>query len=755
MRHLIDFYRLQIHVMRAWRPSTGSRIRRLTATMIVSVLSFGIAVYLTPGVDLTPGAGLFSTALLAAIVLGILNILVRPVFIAAFAGISVIAVTIATLVFQVVSFLILPRFVDSLVISGWFAALVASFIYAIADTIFVSIFSISSDDSYFAILVQQLSARGADVHRTDAPGIVVIQIDGLARPILTRQIQAGRAPNLSRWVRSGRYRLDGWEALLPPTTPASQAGLLHGNNDGIPAFRWYEKETGRTMVANHPKDAVVIEGRISNGEGLLSNDGASVGNLFSGDAARSYITMATIKDKSQGLGKSTSFYSFFASPYNYLGTITRFCAEIFKEYYQSTKQVRGGVDPHMHRGMPYPFARAATNVALRDLSTSLVMEEMYRGTPIIYVDYTDYDEIAHHSGPERGESLDALDGVDGAIATLEKAAGAAPRPYRFIVLSDHGQTLGATFRQRYGKTLGDVVKGLMGSDTKVAENASRVEEWGQTNAFLSELTQTKGVSGGLARTALRSQTTDGVVELGPSGAEDDSSEHPDRKATEARPDLIAMASGNLGLIYFPRMAGRVTLEQLAATYPGLIDSLAAHPGVGALLIRSETHGAVVIGRSGINFLDEDRIEGDDPVAQYGGRSREALIRLDTMDHTPDLSVISLFDKDFEEVAAFEELIGSHGGLGGIQTMPFLLHPAEWDLDEDLVGAPAVHRQIRRWAERDLDLRFGKDGTAQPLPMPEIATTPLKPTPSAQGATEAAASVAAGDLVQATPGGRAT
>ena len=118
-------------------------------------------------------------------------------------------------------------------------------------------------------------------------------------------------------------------------------------------------------------------------------------------------------------------------------------------------------------------------------------------------------------------------------------------------------------------------------------------------------------------------------------------------------------------------------------------------------------------------------------------------------------MISLFDPAFEEVAAFEELIGSHGGLGGIQTMPLLLHPAEWDLDEDLVGAPAVYRQIRRWAERHLDLRFGKDGTAQPLPMPETATAPLLTTSSALGATEAPAAVAAGDLVQATPGGKAT
>ena len=110
--------------------------------------------------------------------------------------------------------------------------------------------------------------------------------------------------------------------------------------------------------------------------------------------------------------------------------------------------------PRMHRGMPYPIARAATNVILRSLATSLVMEEMYRGTPVIYIDYTDYDEIAHHSGPERSETLDALDGVDRTIRSLVKASRMAPRPYRFVLLSDHGQSLGATFLQRYGVDAG-------------------------------------------------------------------------------------------------------------------------------------------------------------------------------------------------------------------------------------------------------------------------------------------------------------
>ena len=382
----------------------------------------------------------------------------------------------------------------------------------------------------------------------------------------------------------------------------------------------------------------------------------------------------------------------------------------------------------MHRGMPYPIARAATNVALRDLSTSLVIEEMYRGAPVIFVDYTDYDEIAHHSGPERGETFDALDGVDRAIATLEKAAAAAPRPYRFVVVSDHGQSLGATFLQRYGKTLADVIHELMGGEAKVEEATARVEEWGQTNAMLSEMTQVKGVTGGLARTALRSQTEDGVVELGPTG--DQAAPAPARAGAPAeRADLIAIASGNFGLVYFPRLPGRVTLEQLAAAYPGLVDALAVHPGIGAMLIKSESHGSIVVGRAGINFLEENRVEGVDPVAQYGGRAREAFLRLDGMDHVPDVSVISLYDPEFDEVAAFEELIGSHGGLGGPQTQPIIMYPAEWELDEEIVGAPAVYRQIRRWAERHLDHRFGKDGTAPVLPMPAGASTEPRPEPT--------------------------
>ena len=143
--------------------------------------------------------------------------------------------------------------------------------------------------------------------------------------------------------------------------------------------------------------------------------------------------------------------------------------------------------------MKYAGMRAASNVLLRDVNTSLIIEEMYRGTNVIYADFTDYDELAHHCGPERVESFEALDGVDRAIATLIKATEEAPRPYKFIVLSDHGQSLGATFKQRYGKSLGEVVRDLMGGRATVVETTTAAEGSTFVNAFLSEITRSSGV----------------------------------------------------------------------------------------------------------------------------------------------------------------------------------------------------------------------------------------------------------------------
>ena len=240
----------------------------------------------------------------------------------------------------------------------------------------------------------------------------------------------------------------------------------------------------------------------------------------------------------------------------------------------------------MHRGLKYAGMRAASNVLLRDVNTAIIIDEMYRGTNVIYADFTDYDELAHHCGPERVESLQALDGVDTAIASLIKATEEAPRPYKFIVLSDHGQSLGETFLQRYGVSLGEYVRSLMSGRATLVETKTQAEGSTFVNSFLSEITQSKGVGPTVARAALAGKTTDGVVNL-----DDEEDEIP-----VADPSTIAVVgSGNLGLVWFTGHDHRLTVEELEELHPGLVAAVAAHPGVGMLLVRSKADGAVVFG----------------------------------------------------------------------------------------------------------------------------------------------------------------
>ena len=707
LTRLLTFYRVQAELLWKWRPGRRALARRLVIALLVGTLALFLTVAVVPGLGVD-GAG---TVVLAVITLAVTNALLRPVILAVFASISVVAVIVASFVLQVLVYYVVEWVVPGFTIDRPLSALAGSFAFATFNTFIAAIVSVSQDESFYGVLVAQLARRRPDAIATSSPGVVIVQIDGLAHSILARQVRAGRVPFLAGWIRGKTMRLDRWTALLPSQTSASQAGILHGDNSFIPAFRWWEKDRGRMMVSNNPRDAAEIVRRASNGEGLLSNDGASVGNLISGDAVRSYITMATILDRSQGLGHSGAWYSFFVSPDNYLRTLILSIGEVAKEYVQATRARRRGIEPSMHRGLPYPILRAVTNVTLRSLATALVMEEMYRGTPVIYVDYTDYDEIAHHSGPERAETLDALDGVDATVASLVKAADDAPRPYRFILLSDHGQSLGATFRQRYGQTLQEVVAELMGGAPSVAAETGRVEEWGSLNAVLTEAARSSGATGAITRAAFRGRTDEsGAIDLVPERDQPAADAGPAGAA--GPPELVVCASGNLALLYFPQLPGRVTVERLEGAWPSLVAGLARHPGIGLLLVRSASRGAVAVGRDGAHFLDEGLVEGVDPLAPFGEHAVTGLRRLDAMEHCGDMVAISMLDPETDEVAAFEELIGSHGGLGGPQTEAFILHPTEWPIDEPLVGAEAVYRQIRRWLE-GIGIELGRPEAVPP------------------------------------------
>ena len=119
-----------------------------------------------------------------------------------------------------------------------------------------------------------------------------------------------------------------------------------------------------------------------------------------------------------------------------------------------------------------------------------------------------------------------------------------------------------------------------------------------------------------------------------------------------------------------------------------------------MMVHSEAHGPVVIGSAGRYYLAEDRVEGENPLEGFGANATAHLRRTDSFPDAPDLLVNSFCNPETNEVAAFEELIGSHGGLGGWQTQPFLLYPAEWETGpETIVGAEALHRVLKGWVDQ--------------------------------------------------------
>jgi hypothetical protein len=211
---------------------------------------------------------------------------------------------------------------------------------------------------------------------------------------------------------------------------------------------------------------------------------------------------------------------------------------------------------------------------------------------------------------------------------------------------------------------------------------------------LTEAIATGGITGRVARGVVHESNGAGVELTGRGTAttRDDARIDPG--------DVLVMASGNLGLVYITGRAQRATLEEVEAHCPDLVDRLAVHPGIGFVLVRTADHGSVAIGADGRTWLDDGRVEGRDPLAVYGPNTLRHLRRHDGFRHVPDLLLVSTYDPELDEVAAFEELIGSHGGLGGEQSFPFVLAPARlrWPA-EPVIGAGAVHDVLHSWVDQ--------------------------------------------------------
>jgi hypothetical protein len=141
----------------------------------------------------------------------------------------------------------------------------------------------------------------------------------------------------------------------------------------------------------------------------------------------------------------------------------------------------------------------------------------------------------------------------------------------------------------------------------------------------------------------------------------------------------------------------MSYEQIVEASPGLLQCLVQHEGIAFVLVLSSVDGGLVLGPSGIHYLDHGYAVGTDPLLPFGPTASQHLKRTDSFSNAPDILVNSLFDPATGEVAAFEELVGCHGGMGGPQTQPFLLYPSEFSPPSvPVIGTAALHRTLKGW-----------------------------------------------------------
>ena len=644
--------RAELRALFAW-PRVIDRARAVFRSALTTFVVLTFTLWLMPGVRSTDVIDTIGLVLLVAATGAVL----RPLLLAGVVALGGWGAMLLGVTAQVIVMVVALELDPSKRLSGWPTVGVA----ALLAVIFAAILDWMADSGTEDTFVKEARRLMRGIRRRQArqnggrlltlrrpqqgtePGLLMVQLDGVSEPVLRWAVRAGNLPTIGRWLRTGTHAMRGWHTGLPSTTPAAQAGILHGASRQIPGFRWYEKPSGRLMVSNRPRDAAMIEPRLSDGRGLLRDGGVSIGNAFSGDAS---INLLTVSHAALPGRSARGWAAFMASPFGFTRALVLGVGEVFTELHQARLQRRRNLQPRVSRSGAFLALRPAS-MLLRDVNVSLIAEQMARGAPAVYCDLVDYDEVAHHAGPARPESMRQLESLDRMLGVIERLGPEAARQYRIVVLSDHGQSQGATFRQRHGETLKQAVERFSAPDSTDAP----------------------------------STPTEATAE-------------PDFPPSPVAP-LLVVSSGNLALIYLTRFPQRLDRAVIDREYPQLITGLAGHPGVGLVIV--DDGGPVAIGATGSHRLADGTVQGVDPLLPYGPHARADLLRHQQAAHIGDLVLISSVDPVTDEVAAFEELVGSHGGLGGWQTDAMLVHPAEWQITQgDLTGPDAVHRQLVEW-----------------------------------------------------------
>ncbi len=376
------------------RPSWRQVLRRCVVVTFVGGAALWLMAALLPGFSMERPVD----ALVAGFLLGVVNAAVWPALAVIVVPLSVLTLGLGAIVLDALAVGLLLDRLPGVRVDGFSTALAVALGLAAVTAVASSLLALD-DDVWFDRQMSRRARRRPTV-ATDVPCIVFVQIDGLSEPVLRRALAAGDVPTLRRWIDTGSHQVLSWDPEWSCQTGVSQCGILHGSVDNMPAFRWVEKASGRVLVSNRPAAAAEIQHRHAQSEGLLAHGGSSYGNLFTGGAERAVLTMSVAGRRKEGR-VGAGYGRYFSRPDNAARTFVAAVVEIARERAAVADQRRRDVRPRIERGWGYAFLRTFTTIVSRDVTVHGVLQDVAEGRPAIYVDFLGYDEVAHHSGPER------------------------------------------------------------------------------------------------------------------------------------------------------------------------------------------------------------------------------------------------------------------------------------------------------------------------------------------------------------------
>lgn len=665
------------------------------------MLALLLATSLLPGFRLdTDNPHYWVSVLRLPLLFTFLIVLLRPLLLFLTLPLNSLTLGLPTIFFNSLIFYLSAHVETGFIITSYGDALFGTLVITVLTTGIAGWLGLDEAYPFYQSFIYRIGARfGPRPERKPLRGLLILQIDGLSLPSLRRCLSLGRMPTVSAMLARKSHRLFGWHCGIPSSTPAVQAGFFYGNRENVAGYRWFDRGGQKVRVVSNPEDLRALEKMAATGGKPLLAGGSCINTFLSGGAAKRLMTVSALGEKPslRRQGERADFNLFFLSPNAY----TMAVLAGFWDYLAGLAMAVGGrLDkdrPRLQFSVKRVAHRAVANSFLRDLSFFWLKQDMVRGVPVIYSNFVGYDHVSHYTGPDTYEAQLSLSAFDRGLRALRRRARRqSPISYDIVLLSDHGQTPSYPFRILYGETIEQALARMMGRtlQTRTDPDWLHNPDRSYTASLLAELdevgSERLGWAGKRGRRALEAITRPPL----PGDQEGD-------------PGPVVCVSGCLAHIYFRGHPHPLHLEEIMALYPGLVEDLARHPGIGFVAASRRFGDAVAIGGEGVRNLITGQVgQGQDPLLPYGQPDRWAgeLAQMLGYQDTGDLIINGAWLPDRGRIVVFEEQTSSHGGIGGAQTQPFVLLPAKWKASPmDLESPEALHRLLQRELARIVPL----------------------------------------------------